>query len=57
MALTTIMASTTTMTSTSRNDFCPSLRLASRDVVCVREGYSLEKYIPQVIQRVDQWDI
>ena len=48
MALTTTMAYTTTMTSTSRNDFCPSLRLASRDVVCVREGYSLEKYIPQV---------
>jgi len=34
-----------------RNDFCPSLRLANRDLVCVREGYSLEKYIPQMEEK------
>ena len=28
-----------------KNDFCPSLRLAEEDVTCVREGYSLQKYI------------
>ena len=31
-----------------RNDFCPSLRLSSDDVVCVREGFSLQKYIHQM---------
>ena len=31
-----------------KNDFCPSLRLAAGDIVCVREGYSLQKYIPQM---------
>jgi len=33
-----------------RNDFCPSLRLAQEDLVCVRQGYSLEKYIPQMAE-------
>jgi len=31
-----------------KNDFCPSLRLSTGDVTCVREGFSLEKYIPQM---------
>jgi len=34
-----------------KNDFCPSLRLASSDLVCVRDGYSLEKYIPQMVEK------
>lgn len=29
------------------NDFCPALRLSEKDLVCVREGYSLQKKIPQ----------
>eukprot|EP00088_Acartia_fossae_P018320 TRINITY_DN20585_c0_g1_i2.p1 TRINITY_DN20585_c0_g1~~TRINITY_DN20585_c0_g1_i2.p1 ORF type:complete len:274 (+),score=36.21 TRINITY_DN20585_c0_g1_i2:67-822(+) len=29
------------------NDFCPALRLANDDLVCVREGYSLQKQIPK----------
>ena len=31
-----------------KNDFCPSLRLSAGDLTCVREGFSLEKYIPQM---------
>jgi len=34
-----------------KNDFCPSLRLSADDLVCVREGYSLEKYIPQMVDK------
>jgi len=34
-----------------KNDFCPSLRLSSSDLVCVREGFSLEKYIPQMLEK------
>ena len=34
-----------------RNDFCPSLRLSETDLVCVRQGYSLEKYIPQMEEK------
>jgi len=29
------------------NDFCPALCLSENDVVCVREGYSLQKQIPK----------
>jgi len=29
------------------NDFCPALRLSEKDLVCVREGYSLQKQIPK----------
>ena len=35
-------------TGDGKNDFCPSLRLSENDLVCVREGYSLQKYIPQM---------
>ena len=31
-----------------KNDFCPSLRLTEKDLVGVREGFSLQKYIPQM---------
>eukprot|EP00092_Neocalanus_flemingeri_P024558 GFUD01026636.1.p1 GENE.GFUD01026636.1~~GFUD01026636.1.p1 ORF type:complete len:243 (+),score=66.13 GFUD01026636.1:44-772(+) len=34
-----------------KNDFCPSLRLSDSDLVCVREGFSLEKYIPQMTEK------
>lgn len=34
-----------------RNDFCPSLRLSENDLTCVRKGFSLEKYIPQMEQK------
>ena len=34
-----------------RNDFCPSLRLSENDLTCVRQGFSLEKYIPQMEQK------
>ena len=35
-------------TGDGKNDFCPSLKLSENDLVCVREGYSLQKYIPQM---------
>ena len=31
-----------------KNDFSPALRLSDNDLVCVREGFSLEKYIPKM---------
>jgi len=34
-----------------KNDFCPSLRLSDKDLVCVREGFSLEKYIPPMKEK------
>lgn len=34
-----------------RNDFCPSLRLVENDLVCVRQGFSLEKYIPKMEEK------
>ena len=34
-----------------RNDFCPSLRLGEGDLVCVREGFSLQKYIPKMEEK------
>lgn len=34
-----------------KNDFCPSLRLSDKDLVCVREGFSLQKYIPQMVNK------
>ena len=34
-----------------KNDFCPSLRLSANDLVCVREGFSLVKYIQQMAEK------
>ena len=34
-----------------RNDFCPSLRLCENDLVCVRQEFSLEKYIPKMEEK------
>jgi len=31
-----------------RNDFCPGLRLGEKDLMCVREGYSLHKSLPKL---------
>ena len=31
-----------------KNDFCPMWKLAENDLACIREGYSLQKYIPQM---------
>ena len=30
-----------------RNDFKAAMKLSENDLMCVREGYSLQKYIPQ----------